>query len=569
MLDSTGLRFEQAVPGPATLPNRADVACFIGFVARSSRFRDQLPLPLRRWLRDQGLVDVPGAPSETGPNGGPNPRVLELLQLPVPIDSWSTFTDLFEWRGRPLRSEGPALGVAYLAAAVRSFFAQGGRKCFVVRVGDPTVLTRAASERSALVGEVLPAWNGNLAALSPEHPERWLGIAHLFGLSEASFVCLPDLPWLLADDLAPPSDAAALPGELFVECPDPPGEEEVPEADPERPEAFVECSTPAVAERPCTLRRLGAPRFASRDAYRRWGRALNLAAQFLAGSGPTRNRKDVQLVAAIPMPSASSDAAADLLAELVAAGILDRHDSSLHGVASAYVQLAYPWLGWEGSAGLPEGLEPPDGALVGVLARGTLLHGAFTNFADQPLRHVQRLEPALSLAQMARLQRRSLAPEDSSERRQLSLRQRVSLFGVAIDGIELLADVTTSTDEAWRPASVNRLMSVWVRALQRAGELFVFEPSNELTWQNVQNRLELIGESLFRSGALAGRSPREAFAVRCDRSTISNADLAGGRLIAEVQFRPAIPIEGIVIGLGLDEAQRISVSTGAVGAGAA
>jgi uncharacterized protein len=549
MLDKTGLQFEQAVPAPSTVPNRADVACFIGFVPRSQKFLDALPASLSQWLRAQGLVNVPAAPPELDTSGALTPRVRDLLQLPVPIDSWSTFTNLFDWRGRPLDPEvfdtgglplaaAPGTGICYLGAAVRSFFAQGGRKCFVVRVGDPVALTTTREERLALIGALLPEWAGDLAAQSPEAPERWLGIAHLFGLSEASFVCLPDLPWLVAQELPPP--------EL-----DPPL--------PARREFFVECSELEELEPLTITQATGAPRLADAQGYREWARALNLAGRFIGSTTAARSRKDVQLVAAIPLPLNGSDADADLLSTLLNARVLERLDNDSSGVSSAHVQLAYPWISWQGSADLPEGLEPPDGALVGLLARCTLLEGAFTSFADQGLRHVNRLEPELSLAQMASVRRRNLESSESGDQRFLSLRQRVSLFGFTVDGIELLADVTTSADDAWRPANVNRLMSVWVRALQRAGEDFEFEPSNELLWADVRHRLQFVGESLFRSGALNGRSPQEAFEVRCDRSTMTLSDLDGGRLVAEVRFRPAIPIEGIVIALGLHEAQRISV----------
>lgn len=556
MFDTTGLRFEQALPAPATLANRADVACFIGFVPRSQKFRDRLPEPVRAWLLDQGLIGVPGAPSEFDAEGRPTPRVVELLQLPVPIDSWSTFVDLFEPRGRPLRDGSRGFATTYLAAAVRSFFLQGGRKCFVLRVGDPVRVDAPRSTRLDLIGELLPQWAGNLAALSPTAPERWLGISHLYDLDEVSFVCFPDLPWLVGEDTSPGvlAPRARESRDFHVDCSDP---DAVP-AEPAiiRRESFVECAEPEPPERHCIAKPTGAPRLTTRAGYQLWGQVVNTAAQFLRGRSPARSRKDVQLIVSVPMPAAGTDADTDLLHELLEADLLEPLEAVPHGLSSAHVQLTYPWLGWSGSAELPEGLEPPDGALAGLLARGTLLEGTFRSFADQRLRHVERLEPALSLAQQARLQPRG--KRDVAAERFLSLRQRVSLFGFGLDGVELLADVTTSSDEAWRPANVNRLMSIWVRALARAGEDFLFEPMSQLTLGGLRHRLQFIGESLFKNGALRGRNPQEAFLVRCDQSTISRTDADNGRIIAEIQFRPAVPLEGILISLALDEARGIS-----------
>jgi phage tail sheath protein FI len=55
----------------------------------------------------------------------------------------------------------------------------------------------------------------------------------------------------------------------------------------------------------------------------------------------------------------------------------------------------------------------------------------------------------------------------------------------------------------------------------------------------------------WREGAFAGASAAEAFSVRCDRGTMSQADLDAGRLIVEVSVRPAASIERITVVLDL------------------
>jgi phage tail sheath protein FI len=143
----------------------------------------------------------------------------------------------------------------------------------------------------------------------------------------------------------------------------------------------------------------------------------------------------------------------------------------------------------------------------------------------------------------------------------------MSLLGSSPSGVELLSDVTTSLDEAYTSASVNRLTSIWLRALRRAGEEFLFKPSMEETWEELRARVHHIGLSLLAEGALLGESPAAAFSVRCDRSTMSNADIDAGRLRADVEFSPRFPITSIRVAMMLDESQRISVA-GGQGAGA-
>jgi uncharacterized protein len=134
-----------------------------------------------------------------------------------------------------------------------------------------------------------------------------------------------------------------------------------------------------------------------------------------------------------------------------------------------------------------------------------------------------------------------------------SLIERISLFGPTPNGLQLLSDVTTSLSEPVRPASVHRLIGVILRAAQRLGEALVFETSGPLLWSRLADSLRGLMESLFDAGALRGRSANEAFAVRCDRTTMSQNDIDNGRVIARLEFAPALPIERISVTLTLFE----------------
>jgi hypothetical protein len=506
-----GIEFETAAPLAEAAQNRMDVGCFIGFVrARSTA----LPAFVRRFLIDQGLLGVPGARAEA--------ELGSLRHVPVPITSFSSYEACFESRGGGTELD-------YLTAAVRSFFAQGGRKCFVIRAGDPLPLEAPRAQRLAATCELLDDVPGGTPP-SPLDPQGWRGLSHLHGLEEVSFVCLPDLPALVAQ--------WADPAEPEIEA-------------PPVPEYFVECSPPPAATVTTSRSPLRAPRVADEDGYRDWAARLHVATEFLR-----QYRKDVQLIASIPLPLEGSEASVDPLAALLELGLLDAHGTSPQALGSAFLQLAYPWLGWQGSASLPEGLEGPEGALAGVLARRALLRGTFASAAGQPLYHVTRAYPELSIAQRT-------WPQPLSTSRELprrALEERVSLVGPTLAGFVVLSDVTTSTDVDWQPAGSNRLMSVWVRALRALGLALAFESSNEGKWAELRRRVSFIGDSLFRQGALRGPSVREAYEVHCDRSTMTPHDVDQGRIIAEVLYRPALPIEAIRIAFALSESERVSVS---------
>lgn len=521
-----GLSFEDGAASEGVNLRRADVALFVGFVRRAQR-RGELPPSLLRWLESQGLARAPGARTES--------ELAELLDVPVPIDDLASFEALFEPAGPTRSSPSEDRAPSYLAAAVRSFFAQGGRRCFVVRVGDPPALEAPREERLALAGALIPSAAGDLAAESPLDPTRWRGIAFLHALDEVSFLALPDLPWLVAQENAPspPAPEPVVVPERFVECSEPPAP-----------------LGPAPAPSP-----VSAPRCRDEVGYRDWAIRLNLAASFLS-----RYRRDVQLVAAIPLPAEDTEASDDLFGQLLRSGLLGPLERP-PGVASAFVQLGYPWWSWPGSSFLPEGLEPPDGALSGMLARNALLAGAFRSAAGRRIHHARAMYPPLS--EPERFRARPLERPGQTPTR--SFQERVSLLGPSVGGFELLSDVTTSGDESFRLASVNRLFSLWVRGARGLQDL-VFEASGEALWAAVRSRLSTLGESLFRAGALRGGSAAQAFRVRCDASTMSRLDLDSGRVVAEVAFLPAVPVEGVIVSFALDEGQGVLVLSGGVAA---
>jgi hypothetical protein len=505
-----GLLFEDLAPPAASAPNRADIACFVGFVAR----RDgPLPPEIERWLAEHGWI------------GGPHARAgaARLDDVPVPIETWETFDQLFTWDARPVSANEPRTATTYLGAAVRSYFAQGGRKCYVVRAGDPWPLDEGRAERMDHIDRMVPGWRSVFESAAVD-PTTWHGVGHLYGLPDVSFVCLPDLADAVATDPAPP---------------DPPPELALPD------ERFVECSAPTPPEpEDRQIRFLPAPR-CDLAAYREWA-----AAVAAVGTALQRGVREVQLIAALPLPEDGSPESADLMRALAPELLARPLGSSASALGSGFVQLAWPWVKTPGSRDLPGGLESPCGALAGVLARNALTRGAFRSAAGLPLGDVHDVWPLL---RQSDLRRAPGAPPGSA------LAERVSLLGGTPGGMRVLSDVTAALDPVYRPAGVHRLISVVVRAARRMGEGLTFEPSGERLWARVRERLTDLLTELLRAGALRGSTPAEAFSVRCDRTTMTQNDLDNGRLVAEVRLAAAAPIDTITVVLAMEEGGAVSL----------
>lgn len=59
----------------------------------------------------------------------------------------------------------------------------------------------------------------------------------------------------------------------------------------------------------------------------------------------------------------------------------------------------------------------------------------------------------------------------------------------------------------------------------------VFEPNGEPLWARARAESEDVLLGYWRDGDLAGAKPEEAFFVRCDRTTMTQADLGANRLV--------------------------------------
>src|SRR5262249_9409281 len=159
----------------ASEPNRMDIALFAGFVRMKTDVQVAEASSLYQWLDERGWIRKPyGRPYQ------------QLQDLPVPIESWQEFESMFDWQNR---TRGGGDGGTYLGAAVRSFCAQGGRKCYVVRVDDPWGLEASSQERLNTLDKLIPGYPGRFLP-SPQDRYSWKGVGHLYGLPDVSFVCM-------------------------------------------------------------------------------------------------------------------------------------------------------------------------------------------------------------------------------------------------------------------------------------------------------------------------------------------------------------------------------------------
>ncbi|GAB7044486.1 MULTISPECIES: phage tail sheath family protein [Catenuloplanes] len=105
---------------------------------------------------------------------------------------------------------------------------------------------------------------------------------------------------------------------------------------------------------------------------------------------------------------------------------------------------------------------------------------------------------------------------------------------------------TLSSDPAWRYVNVRRLFLFLEESIDEGTQWVVFEPNAESLWALVRQTVENFLGTVWRSGALAGTTPDEAFFVACDRTTMTEDDVLNGRLICVVGVAPVHPAEFVV-----------------------
>ena len=94
---------------------------------------------------------------------------------------------------------------------------------------------------------------------------------------------------------------------------------------------------------------------------------------------------------------------------------------------------------------------------------------------------------------------------------------------------------------------MRRLFNFLREAIDEGTQWVVFEPNDEPLWAQVRLNIGAFMQGLFRQGAFQGKSPREAYFVKCDGETTTQADINLGVLNVVVGFAPLRPAEFVVI----------------------
>lgn len=209
-----------------------------------------------------------------------------------------------------------------------------------------------------------------------------------------------------------------------------------------------------------------------------------------------------------------------------------------------YAALYHPWLLI--SDPFPQNLAniadypiPPSGHTVGIYARTDIERGVHKAPANEVVRGILGLQRILNKEQQDIL---NPYPVNINVIRDFRENNR---------GIRVFGGRVITSDSDWKYVNVRRLLIFIENSIDRGLQWVVFEPNADPLWARVRRTISDFLTVVWRNGALEGTKKEEAFFVKCDRTTMTQADIDSGRLIVVIGVAPVKPAEFVIIRIGL------------------
>jgi uncharacterized protein len=115
-------------------------------------------------------------------------------------------------------------------------------------------------------------------------------------------------------------------------------------------------------------------------------------------------------------------------------------------------------------------------------------------------------------------------------------------------GSRTMRGADAAADE-YKYVPVRRTALYIEESLYRGLKWVVFEPNDEPLWAQIRLNVGAFMNNLFRQGAFQGKTPREAYFVKCDKETTTQNDINLGIVNIVVGFAPLKPAEFVIIKL--------------------
>jgi phage tail sheath protein FI len=203
------------------------------------------------------------------------------------------------------------------------------------------------------------------------------------------------------------------------------------------------------------------------------------------------------------------------------------------GYDSKYAALYWPWIKvLDPATGKPT-MMPPSGAVAGIWARNDDTRGVHKAPANEVVRGAIALELNITKGEHD-----TLNPVGVN-----------CIRSFPGQGIRIWGARTLSSDPEWRYLNVRRLFNFVEKSILLGTNWVVFEPNDPALWDRVRRTIAMFLRRVWQSGALFGRTPAEAFFVKCDEENNPPENRDVGILTVEIGIAPVKPAEFVVFRL--------------------
>jgi phage tail sheath protein FI len=182
---------------------------------------------------------------------------------------------------------------------------------------------------------------------------------------------------------------------------------------------------------------------------------------------------------------------------------------------------------------------PPSGTIAGIYARTDASSGVWKS----PAGTEAKLAGVVALPV-------HLSDEESGTLNRLGVNCIRSFPGPGIVnfGARTLAGADSEASE-WKYVPVRRLALYIESSIYRGIQWASVEPNDPTLWKKLVESMGAFMLALFRQRAFEAATPREAFFVKCDSSTTTQADIEAGICNIIVGFAPLRPAEFVLLSL--------------------
>jgi phage tail sheath protein FI len=201
------------------------------------------------------------------------------------------------------------------------------------------------------------------------------------------------------------------------------------------------------------------------------------------------------------------------------------------GYDTKYGAVYYPWVRVANPLGNGESiLVPPSGYMAGIYARSDTERGVHKAPANEVVRGAMGLE-----MQMTKSEQDILNPIGVNCIRTFPGR-----------GVRVWGARTLSSDASWRYINVRRLFNFVEKSIERGTQWIVFEPNDPDLWARIRRDITAFLTNVWRTGALFGATPAQAFYVKCDEENNPQSVRDLGQVIIEIGLAPVKPAEFVI-----------------------